>query len=576
MKKKFRPQSYSKFQKNKNHIPINCFRASSSIKDPYNNPNFKGIFNNGNKNYTISPNSYVDKYKSQLKRLNMYNEMWNNSLSEEEDFYGISETIKIQPENKKCDYSMNTDKLRVNSTNTRISSATTYNDIGYKSKRLIKGIESNLNTINFNSIEKNSIKHKINKIRTNTIINDIKDNYLNTLSYYNNTMPNRNQNYVDTNSSNNLNNSSTLQNYKSNNKDLKTKEGDIISKNENKKTLDIEDKESLKKAINDCNETTLKLRTDYLIKLSKLLDMCKKFEQFSDCFRVERREIFSQSMKNFTRSFDKCNDFILNGIKTGEIFDLNIFVKNLVLYYNFTLNLIKYQKNVFKEMHFLKTENMNLKKRAFLIEGELTTKIKDINEINKFIVQYDLTNKVKYGKQKELSIQEVKEKYMSKESAYVLTIYKLEEEIKHLTNVLEKNRYNVNNFQEVSKKLKQVQQNYENDKYILVHQNDDKDITINILNQTIADLNDRIKDMESEIQQLKDKAEKVEHNYIQYEAKIKNLNDIIQNKNNNIDELEKENKTFKEKKSTDNKMLKPIETIFIPTRDKLRKRKKNK
>ena len=217
---------------------------------------------------------------------------------------------------------------------------------------------------------------------------------------------------------------------------------------------------------------------------------------------------------------------------------------------------------------------MNLKRKNFLQEGELSNKNKDINDINKYILHYDLTNKVKYGKKKELSIKQIKEKYKSQESAYILTIYKLQEEIKQLTEVLEKNRYNVNNFQMVSKKLKQVQEDYENDKDMLEHQNDDKSITINILNHTIADLNDRIKELESEILQLKDREEKVEINYIEYEAKIKNLNDIIKNKNNKIEEMEKENKDLKEKKSIDDKMLEPAETVFVPMKEKVRKRKK--
>ena len=572
MKTKTRPKSSTKSnQTKKNHIPINCFRESSNNKLPNNNQFFKGFYNNSidNKNYNISQYSYADKYKTQLKRLDMYNEMWNNSQSDEEDFYGISESLKIQPENKKNDFSvMNNDKYKINSTNTRISSATTYCDIGYRSKRLIKGFDSNINSLNTNSISKNSIKNK------NKSTNNNKGNFIRSYSYYKGTVLRKNANCAGINSSINLNNSSSFINYKSINKDSKIKEDENIPKSENKNKIDLEDKEALKKVINDCDPSTLKLRTEYLIKLSKLYEIYKKFEQYSDYFRIEKREIFSQSIKNITKSFDKCNDFLLNEIKTGEIFDAKSFSNILVYYFNFSLNLIKYQKYIFGELYFLKTENMSLKRKNFLQEGELSTKNKDINDINKYILHYDLTNKVKYGKKKELSIKQIKEKYKSQESAYILTIYKLQEEIKQLTEVLEKNRYNVNNFQMVSKKLKQVQEDYENDKDMLEHQNDDKSITINILNHTIADLNDKIKELESEIQQLKDREEKVEINYIEYEAKIKNLNDIIKNKNNKIEEMEKENKDLKEKKSTDDKMLEPAETVFVPMKEKVRKRKK--
>ena len=117
-----RPQScnINTFISNKNknsHISINCRGNPSgknySLKKKY---NLKGFSTEDNKNYRINPNSYTDKYKSQVKRFNMYNEMWNKSISDV-DYFGISESIKIQPENNKND-SSNGDKFKVNATNT--------------------------------------------------------------------------------------------------------------------------------------------------------------------------------------------------------------------------------------------------------------------------------------------------------------------------------------------------------------------------------------------------------------------------------------------------------------------------
>jgi hypothetical protein len=352
------------------------------------------------------------------------------------------------------------------------------------------------------------------------------------------------------------------------------KEEERIPENDYKKTIDIEDKNRLKKIINNCDTVTLNLRTDYLIKLSKLLEMCNKFELCTDYFRVEKRDIYIQNLKSMSKSFDKCNDYLLNEIKTGDVLDTKNWSKILLNYFNFTHDLIKFQKNILNEMHFMKNENLSLKQKLFSCEGEVNIKNKDINDINKFIVQYDLTNKVKFGKKKELSIKEIKQKYISQESAYILTIYKLEEEIKQLTNVLEKNKYDVNNYQIIKAKLKKVEEDYERDRENLEKQNDDKDVTIKLLSQGMIDLNEKISELENEIQQLKDKEENVKHNYISFEAKITNLNDIIKKKNTLIEELEKENKTFKEKKDEDGKMLEPAETIFIPQKEKIRKRKK--
>ena len=591
MEKRKRPQScfnndYIKNKTKKKHVAINCFRGPLTSKNSYNrNQIFKGTFSEDKKNYTFSPNSYADKYKSQIKKYNMYNEMCETKSISDEDFYGLSESIKIQPENKKFDYSTSSDKYKVNANNTRLSSATTYYDIGYKSKRIIKGIiESN---INLNIFSRNMIKNRNNKKNQNNmnnINNNInRNNLINSYNYYNLKNNNKynpdtiklykNQNY--NGSTMNFSNLSNIMNFKSSFNDIKEKEDQNINENESKnKDIDIEDKEQLKKDINKCNTANLQLRTEYLIKLSKLVEMCKKFEKYSDYFRIEKREFFLQTIKNFARNFDKCNDYILNEIKIGEIIDIQTMTNMLIYYFNFTYSLLKYQKNIFNEMHFMKIENLNIKKRLSVQEIELNTKNKDLNEINKYIIHYDLTNKVKYGKQKELSIEEMKQKFISKESAYVLTINKLEEEIKQLTIILEQNKYDVNNFEKLNKKLIQTKDDFDKEKELLEHQNDEKDIKIKLLEQSNADLNEKINDLESEIQKLKDKDEKMTQNIIEYETKIKNLNDIINNKKNKIEELEKENKVIKEKKTNDNKMLPPADTVFIPMKEKIRKRKK--
>ena len=154
-------------------------------------------------------------------------------------------------------------------------------------------------------------------------------------------------------------------NYRSFNKDFKIKEEDTIWETEYKKTIDIR---NFKKAINDCDIATLNLGTEYLIKLSKLVEISKKFEQHSDYFRVEKREIYSFNLKNYYRNFDKFNDLLLNEIKTGEVLDMKTWAKILVFYFNMAFSLIKYEKNIFSEMHFMKNENLNLKPKLFLLE----------------------------------------------------------------------------------------------------------------------------------------------------------------------------------------------------------------
>ena len=402
--------------------------------------------------------------------------MWDKSKSfSYDDDLGIAETIQINSEN--ITHNIDKDRFRANATSTRKNSGLTYNDISFKSKRLVRNIKTK-DKYNLWRIEKNSsncLNKKIknnNKITTSTFwdIHHDKESLIN-MSNYNSTLQTNNKNNLNTELSQIHNYfDSNISNYNSSNYGIpnhKSKKKGVVIINENKKSFEEidEDKNIFEKLVREhCSNTTLNLRTDYLIKFSKLLGIAKKFVYSMDFFRIEKRDIFSLYMKNLTEAFDSCNDFFINQIKEGDVLDGDSWSKLLIQYYNLSFHVIKFQNYAFKEMHFLKDENLSLKQKIYGLDNELNSKKKDINDINKYIIQYDLTSKVKFNKKREMTIKEIKQKYHSQESAYVLTIYKLEREIKQLTEVLNQNQFDKNKFIEVSEKLKNLKEEFEENK----------------------------------------------------------------------------------------------------------------
>jgi hypothetical protein len=444
---------------------------------------------------------------------------------------------------------------------------------------------------NSNFFNKNSNKmNKISKLSTNMffdIFHD-KDSAIN-MSNYNSTLQTNNKNNFNTelsqmhnlfesNLSKSNNNSKKAEyfNYGVPKRNFNKKEVVII--NENKKTVDndVDDKNNFEKLVRENSSSILNLRTDYLIRFSKLLGIAKKFIYSMDFFRIEKRDIFSLYMKNLTEAFDSCNDFFINQIKEGDILDNDSWSKILSQYYNLSFHVIKFQNYAFKEMQFLKNENLSFKQKLYSLEGELNAKKKDINDINKYIIQYDLTNKVKYKKKREMTIKEIKEKYNSQESAYILKINKLEQEVKQLTEVLNQNKIDTNNFKEVSEKLKNLKEELEENKNDFDNQNSQKNVTIKVLSHANIDLNEKINELEAEIQKYKEKEEDTKRQFIEYEAKLKNLNDIIHQKNILIEELKEEKIIIKEKNNDENKILLPIESTILSPQGNLRKKYKKK
>ena len=558
------------------HLPINCGRIFSSHNFPKNNLESSQI--RAPKN---SP--YIDKFKSKLKKVGMYKEMWDKSISYEDNL-GIAKTIQINPETIHNNYIQ--ERFKANATSTRKTSGLTYKDINFKAKRKIRNIKTN-NKMNMWRIDRNSSNiinsHTKNKISTNTIL-DIyhdKDSFIN-FSNYNSTLQTNNRNNINTEISQMQNNfESILSNNNSNVPELynygvsknKSKQKEIKIINENKKTPEEnKDKNHFEQLIRDSNNNTLTLRTEYLIKFSKLLGIAKKFSYSMDFFRIEKRDIFSLYMKNLTSAFDSCNDFFINQLKEGNVLDFNSWSKILLQYHNLSFHVIKFQTYAFKEMHFLKNENLSLKQKLYGLENELNTKKKDLNEINKYIIQYDLTNKVKYKKKREMTVKEIKQNYISQESAYLITINKLQQEIKQLTEVLNQNKFDINNFNEVSEKLKNLKEEFEENKTNFDNQNSEKMVTIKVLTQTNIDLNEKINELEIEIQRNKEKEEEIKRKYIEYDAKIETLNETIKQKNILIEQLKEENRAILEKKSVENEKLLPVETMFLSPKEHLRKK----
>ena len=558
------------------HIPIISSRIFSSKNIP------KTPLPQNNKQHIPNSSIYLDRFKSQLKKFDMYKEMWDKSKSfSEEDMLGIAQTIQINSENIQNNF-------RANATSTRKNSAMTFNDLNYKSKRRVKNIKTN-NNYNLGQMDReksnylNMKTNTKNKLRTNIFFDLFhdKESTIN-MSNYNSTLQTNNKNFLSTelnqlhnlieaNKSNNNSKKQEYFNYGVPKRDFNKKE--IVIINENKKTIEEnDDKNNLEKLVRENSSSTLNLRTDYLIRFSKLLGLAKKFIYSMDFFRIEKRDIFSLYMKNLTEAFDSCNDFFINQIKEGDILDNNTWSIILSQYYNLSFHVIKFQNYAFKEMQFLKNENLSFKQKLYSVEGELNIKKKDINDINKYILQYDLVNKVKYKKKREMTIKEIKSKYNMQESAYILKINKLEEEIKQLTEVLNQNKFDVNNFKEVSEKLKNLKEEFEENKNDFDNQNSQKNVTIKVLSHANIDLNEKINELEAEIQKYKEKEEDTKRQFIEYEAKLKNLNDIIHQKNILIEELKAEKIIIKEKSTDENKVLPELEATFLSPQGNLRKK----
>ena len=304
------------------------------------------------------------------------------------------------------------------------------------------------------------------------------------------------------------------------------------------------------------NPEIIKKRTDYIIKITKINELFKKLKLATECFRINLKELYESSLNILIKDFDGCNNFLLYDVILNEQ-NADYWTKNLNYIYNFYNQSAKVQKLFYDELLFLKNENMILKHKLLSQDAELNTKTKEINEINNFIIKYDLISKIKKGKKQEKYLKNLKNKFTSQESQYILTIYKLKEEIHNLTEILEKNKPDLQLIEKLKEKIINIDKKYENEIDKLNKINEIKHINIQVLSKRESYLNEIITELENKIQNLKKNEMNEQEKNIILSARIENLNRINEDKNKIIEEL-KNNIDKKEIKEKENNKISNI------------------
>ena len=530
-------------------------------------------FSTINKNYGINPNDYKSKYSNQLKRKKMFDELWNKSTKENKNKnLDLLDTIRVQSKYQKNHYINIIGDIKGVVKKKRNVSAGTFCNIpikGKESENKIKSYNKFNSSININSLSKNNVRNISSKININSDLNTVtKSNSNNLISNSKEKENNKNehsiifqnkeiQNCFLSPLNSEIHHHSVINNYTNKISQEETEKNDT----EINKFLDNNSKNNKNNV--EKNSEILKLRTEYLIKFSRINDLFKKLTLFIDCFRVNVRELYNSNIKSLIRVFDLCNNFLLNDLKIGDKIDEKFISSMFANLYNVCLQNSKIQQFFSVELHYLKNENLSLKQKLNLQENELNQRNKEINEINKLITKYDLNSKVKIGKKIEFNISKIKQKFTNQESSYVLTIYKLEEEIKNLTELLKKTKPELSNQDKMKEKVKLLNMQYEEEMGRLSRINIEKDMNLKLLLQRNSSLMDKINELENEITKLKNKEEKDQEINIYCKAKVDNLNKIIEKNNEIIDNLKKENETYKKINNKENINVRSTKLIFM-------------
>ena len=251
---------------------------------------------------------------------------------------------------------------------------------------------------------------------------------------------------------------------------------------------------------------------------------------------------------NYSTNITKYNNNLINStyittISSFNSSNINKNMKSLISNWSELISLlIKFLSIILKDLSIYKTEHFKLERKNISNETQLIKVRKELEELKKYINKFDINNKIYSQMHKENKIKELKKGFNLKENEYKVTIYKLEEEIKSLTNLLDKNKIYYEKYIDLTKemgknrkekellKIKFNKELQENNVQVLVEKDlkDELYLKIEKLNNEINEINKEKNEEKKAIVELQSIIKKLRLEIIEKKENIMMMNEELE------------------------------------------------
>lgn len=160
--------------------------------------------------------------------------------------------------------------------------------------------------------------------------------------------------------------------------------------------------------------------------------------------------------------------------------------------------------------------------------------MKELDDIKNYINKYNITKKIFAEKEKENSIKIMKDKYIRKENEYVTSMYKLQDEIRSLIQLLDKNKSYYNKYKEVEK---EIDNNKKYNDLLRIKFNkeiNEKNLQFALEKDKREELVSQLEELNDTIKELRDQKEQQKRQEIEITAQILKMKIIVDEKNENL------------------------------------------
>jgi chromosome segregation ATPase len=208
--------------------------------------------------------------------------------------------------------------------------------------------------------------------------------------------------------------------------------------------------------------------------------------------------------------------------------------KILVICADYSFYIIRFIGLLLKQIKEYKNEIIKLLKNNHEYELKINTLTKELDDIKNYLNKYSISKRIFGEKEKENAIKLIRDKYTHKENEYIVSMYKLQDEIHSLMNLLEKNKNYFNKYKEVEK---EVNNNKKNSDLLRIKFNKElheKNLQFAIEKDKREELINQLNELKNTIKELKEQKDQQKRQEIEITAQVLKMKIVIDEKNENL------------------------------------------
>jgi hypothetical protein len=179
-------------------------------------------------------------------------------------------------------------------------------------------------------------------------------------------------------------------------------------------------------------------------------------------------------------------------------------------------------------------ENEKLIQRGNELEMRCNQITKEYEKLKNFFDSYNITSKMYLAHARANTINNIKNLFNKKENEYKISMYKMEDEIKDLTHLLNKNKEYFTKYKE--KEAEVIASKRQRDEYKYLYNKEIQEKILQNANEKDKEeeLNKKVNELEDIIDELKEEIELNKRKEIESNAKLSKIMMILREKNENL------------------------------------------